>query len=67
MKLKQCLQSSKPCFPPSQCSLCQSAKSLYCFTLQPLDKSSVQYLRSSGKKKEKPVKFSAQYIMFLKF
>ena len=35
--------------------------------IAPLDKSSVQYLRSSGKKKEKPIKFSAQYIMFLKF
>ena len=31
------------------------------------DKSSVRYLRSSGKKKEKPSKFSAQYIIFLKF
>ena len=41
MKLKQGLKSSKPCFPPSRCLLLQSAKSLYCFTLQPLDKSSV--------------------------
>ena len=34
-------ESLKPYFPPSRCLLPQSAKSLYCFTLQPLDKSSV--------------------------
>ena len=67
LKLMQHLQSSKPCFPPSQCLLPQSAKSLYCFTLQPLDKSSVQYLRSSGKKKGKHSKFNAQCIISLKF
>ena len=43
------------------------AESLYYFILQPLDKLSVQYSRSSGKKKEKPIKFSAQCIIFLKF
>ena len=42
------------------------SKGLYCFTLQPLDKLSVQYSRSSGKKKVKPTRFSAQCTIFLK-
>ena len=42
------------------------SKEPYCFILQPLDKLSVQYSRSSGKKKEKLIKFSAQYITFPK-
>ena len=53
--------------PPSRCLLPQSAKSLCRFTLQPQGKLSAQYLRSSGKKKERPSEFSAQSIMCLKF
>jgi hypothetical protein len=40
--------------------------SLYCFTLQPLDRLSAQCSRSIGKNKAKPTKFSAQCTIFLK-